>query len=215
MDTYLPFVLRSAPKVCNATTDALERIFNQGGSLVEFILHYLNDFLLGSWPESDSCGKTLDLALQLCHEVWFPVMSEKVVSPSTVIDFLGFVIDTLAMEIRLPHEKLSRMKLMIRTWRYRRSCTKRELLSLIGNLQHTSSVVKPGCTFLRCMIDLSKRQVHLEGRLRLNTEFRADLQWLALFLDSWNGVAIISALCRRPVDAKLSTDASTKGHLHR
>ena len=39
-------------------------------------------------------------------------------------------------------------------------------------------------------------------------QFRADLQWWALFLDSWNGVAIISALCRRPVDTKLSMDAS-------
>ena len=73
------------------------------------------DDLFGTRPESDFCGKTLDLALHLCHEVGFPVMSEKVVGPSTVIDFLGFIIDTLAMEIRLPDEKLSWMKLMIRT----------------------------------------------------------------------------------------------------
>ena len=78
-------------------------------------LHYLDDFLFGGRPESNSCSKTLDLALHLCHEVGFPVMSEKVVGPSTLIDFLCFVIDTLAMEIRLPDEKLSRMKLMIRS----------------------------------------------------------------------------------------------------
>ena len=58
------------------------------------------------------------------------------------------------------------------------------------------------------MIDLSKRQVHLNGHLRLNTEFRADLQWWATFLDLWNGVAIITALCRRPIDAKLVSNAS-------
>ena len=120
------------------------------------------------------------------------------VGPATEIDFLGFVIDTQAMEIRLPEEKLSRMKQLILSWRGKKGCSKRELLSLIGNLQHASAVVKPGRTFLRRMIDLSKRQVHLNSHLRLNVEFRADLQWWATFLDSWNGVAIISVLCRRP-----------------
>ena len=39
----------------------------------------------------------------------FPVISEKVVGLATIIDFLGFIIDNLAMEIRLPDEKLSRL----------------------------------------------------------------------------------------------------------
>lgn len=209
VDTCLPFGLRSAPKIFNAAADALEWIIaDQGRSFLEFILHYLDDFLLGGSPGSDSCGRALDLALHVCREVGFPVMAEKVVGPSTVIDFLGFLIDTTAMEIRLPEEKLRRLKHLIQAWRPRKSCTKRELLSLIGNLQHASSVVKPGRTFLRRMIDLSKRQVHLDGHLRLNMEFRADLCWWATFLDTWNGVSVITALCRRPIDAKLTTDAS-------
>ena len=80
--------------------------------------------------------------------------------------------------------------------------------SLIGNLQHASSVVKPGHTFLCRMIDLSKWQIHLDSHLRLNTEFRTDLQWWVTFLDMWNGVSIISSLCRHRTDAKLVTDAS-------
>ena len=48
----------------------------------------------------------------------------------------------------------------------------------------------------------------MDGHLRLNTEFHADLQWWATFLDSWNGVSVISALCRRPIDARLVSDAS-------
>ena len=90
----------------------------------------------------------------------------------------------------------------------RRSCTKRHLLSLIGNLQHASSVVKSGRTFLRRMIDLSKRQVHMDGHLRLNAEFRADIRRWATFLDAWNGVSVISTLCRCPIDARLVSDAS-------
>ena len=113
----------------------------------------------------------LDLALHLCRIMGFPVMREKAVGPATVIDFLGFIIDTMTMELRLPSEELSCITLFFQSWRSRKSCSKRELLSLISNLQHASSVIKPGRTFLRRMIDLSKCQVHMDAHLRLNTEF--------------------------------------------
>ena len=58
------------------------------------------------------------------------------------------------------------------------------------------------------MIDTSKRQVHLDVPLRLNTEFRSDVTWWALFLDRWNGVSLVTSLCRLPVDHHLTTDAS-------
>ena len=108
----------------------------------------------------------------------------------------------------LPEEKLWRIRRTLHAWRDRRSCSKRELLSRIGTLQHASTVVKPGRTLLRRMIDLSKRQVHLDSHLRLNVDFRADLQWWATFIETWNGVSILSALCKRPIDVKVVSDAS-------
>jgi hypothetical protein len=44
--------------------------------------------------------------------------------------------------------------------------------------------------------------------MRLNADFRADMRWWAAFITSWNGVSIVLALCHRPVDAWLTTDAS-------
>ena len=78
--------------------------------------------------------------------------------------------------VRLPVEKLSHIKQLLQSWRRRKGCSKHELLSLSGNWQHASSVVKTDRTFLQCVIDLSKHQVHLNGHLILNTEFCADLQ---------------------------------------
>ena len=102
MDTCLPFGLRSAPKLFNIVADALEwAIINEAISL------------FGGRPGSEACGRVLDLALRLCREVGFPVMQEKVLGPATELDFLGFIIDTVAMEIRLPEEKLSRIKQLI------------------------------------------------------------------------------------------------------
>lgn len=159
-------------------------------------------------PNSDSCRKSLDLSLCICSQLGFPIMTEKVFGHSTVLEFLGFLINTVAMEIRLPEEKLQHTKSLLRTWLTRKSCTKRELLLLIGSLQHASAVVKPGRVFLRRMTDLSKRQMHLDAPIRLNTEFRVDLRWWATFIESWNGVSTISALCHRPVEAWLTSDTS-------
>lgn len=46
VDTCLPFGLHSAPKIFNATAYVLEWIIaNKGKTFVEFIVHYLYDFL--------------------------------------------------------------------------------------------------------------------------------------------------------------------------
>ena len=92
---HLPFGPRSAPKLFNSVGDALEWVIvDQGGTLVEFVIHYLDNFLFGGHPNSDSCSRVLDLALQLCWATGFQVMQEKVVGPATEIDFLGFIIDS-------------------------------------------------------------------------------------------------------------------------
>ena len=87
------------PLVCdlifNALADAFEWIItDQGASRVEFVLHYLDDFLFVGSPHGNACQESLSLALQLCQELGLPVMQEKVVGPSTVLDFLGIVIDS-------------------------------------------------------------------------------------------------------------------------
>lgn len=105
------------------------------------------------------------LALQLCKTLGVPVADGKVEGPETSLIFLGILLNTVAMELRLLDKKL------IVQWQHKRSCTKRELLSLIGQLQHACRVVRPGRTFLRRMIDLSTCAKELHHHLRLNTVF--------------------------------------------
>ena len=53
VDTALPFGLRSAPKIFNALAGALEWMVRQEG--VQWVLHYLDDFLLVGAPGSGQC----------------------------------------------------------------------------------------------------------------------------------------------------------------
>ncbi len=64
--------------------------------------------------------------------------------PTSVITFLGIIIDTDKRELHLPTEKLQRLIDEVQLWLKKRSCTRRELESLIGALQHVCMVIVPG-----------------------------------------------------------------------
>ena len=100
----------------------------------EFI-HYRDDFQIVGDPGSSECSVALNVALELCGRLGVPIAEQKLQGPTTSLSFLGIELDTMAMELRLPQEKLGQLKVMIQDWKARKSCSKRELLSLIGRLR--------------------------------------------------------------------------------
>ena len=203
LDTALPFGLRSAPKVFNALADGLAWGLSRRGIKV---LHYLDDFLLVGKPEE--CDQALSMSLTHCSRLGVPIAGHKTEGPAAKLVFLGIELDATNGVMRLPTEKLHRLKQEIGSWAQRRSCTKRELLSLIGQLQHACCIVKPGRSFLRRMISLSTVARELHHRIRLNKGFRSDLQWWHRFLPSWNGTGMMSAVARCGFVATVTSDAS-------
>ena len=133
---------------------------------------------------------------------------KKTEGPSTKLVFLGIELDTVSLTLSLPQEKLERLRREIRKWECRKCCTKRELLSIIGQLQHACSVVKPGRSFLRRMIDLSRGVRELHYKVRLNAGFRSDLKWWSCFLPVWNGKELMSSVTRTGPPVVITSDAS-------
>ena len=101
------------------------------------IAHYIDDFVTAS-PGSKECWESKQIMHEVCDEVGLPVEPEKDEGLATIIVFLGLELDTQKLEIRLPPEKLERIKASPASWRGRKACKKRELLSLIGMLSHAS-----------------------------------------------------------------------------
>ena len=110
--------------------------------------------------------------------------STKTEGPATKMVFLGILMDTVSMTPSLPQAKLDRLRAIILQWSGKCSCTKRVLLSLISCLQHACCIIRPGRSFLRHMIDLSRGVRALHHQVRLNAGFRSDL---GCFLPVWNG----------------------------
>ena len=189
LDGMLPFGLRSAPKIFNAVADALEWCVSSRG--VANIFHYLDDFAVVGPPDTESCHQDLMILKQVCTELGVPLAPDKQEGPSTTIVFLGIVIDTVKQELRLPEEKLGRLQASLIEWEKRISCTRKELESFIGVLQHACRMIKPGRSFLRQAIALLSVTKHHYHYVRLNAEFRADLMWWRTFAAHWNGCSLI------------------------
>ena len=115
----------------------------------------------------------------------------KLVGPSTVSTYLGILIDTENMQIRLPPEKLESLKNLLATWSSKVKCKKRELLSLIGKLSFACKVVKPGRMFLCRLIKLSTTVTSLDQYICIDEAAREDILLWVQFIWEWNGVSII------------------------
>ena len=175
VDTALPFGLRSAPKIFSALADGLIWILQSHG--VSPSLHYLDDFLLLGAPNSTNCASALHTTLSICGELGVPIAEEKTEGPTTILTFLGIEIDTVNLQLCLPLQKLTSLLELLRSWcapkshrSMQRSVCKRDLLSLIGHLNHAATVVRPGRTFIRSLIDASTTVKLLDHHIHLSRQ---------------------------------------------
>ena len=201
----LPFGLRSSPYLFEQFASGLHYIIENLGC--SDVIHYLDDYFSCGPPSGNTCNRNLDIMLHACDETGFDVNPNKIVQPTTELEFLGIVIDTNNMILKISEQRLQDTMKELDKWNNKKSCSKRDLLSLVGKLGFICKVVKPGRTFIRRMIDLSKTVKFLHFRIKLNRSFRADLDWWRMFLPHWNGISVI----HREVDTELYTDSSDVG----
>ena len=184
----------------------LSWIVQQSG--VTLSIHYLDDFLTMGPPGSPICHHNLQTFIHTCNRLGVPLALEKVEGPTTCLTFLGITLDTIRMEIRLPEEKLLRIRTEVSRWLPKRTATKREILSLVGLLQHATKVVRCGRTFVGRMYQTAAKVKQLSFFTRLTKEFRSDLYWWHFFLSRWNGLSLLRSSKPGPADYCIQTDAS-------
>ena len=189
IDCCLPFGLRSAPYIFNQYAEALEWILKNHG--IQHVIHYLDDFLIAGKPGSPDCKQSLTHMLHTCQQLGFPIAEGKIEGPDTTLVFLGILMDTIKLEMRLPERKLATLQSLLQRWQRAKKTTKRELLSLIGSLSFAAKVVPAGRIFFRRLIDLSTSVKKLHHRIKLNSSARADIQWWLDFLPTWNGTGLM------------------------
>ena len=108
----LPFGLRSAPKIFSEVADMMVWVLNNAS--IEHLIQYLDDFLFLVTPHSDNGANIIGHECFFSSKFGVPVALHKNEEPAGVIPFLGICIDTIAWELRVPHDKLNYLQKLIK-----------------------------------------------------------------------------------------------------
>ncbi len=172
------------------------------------ISHILDDFIFISRSRS-ICNTNLQTFISLCAQIGVPIKTSKTVLPSTQIEAHGVLIDSQKQEIRLPSDKLQACQSLLLSFAQKKTCTLKELQSLIGTLQFACKAIRPGRAFLRRLINLTLGISKQHHHIRLNAEARADIDCWMNFLCHHNGSSLFLNNTWLSSDAiKLYSDAA-------
>jgi hypothetical protein len=200
----LTFSFRSAPYIFNLFAEALHWILKR--HLPAHICHYLDDFfkILAPHIFPDIVEKALEWSLALGQQLDPRLQPLKVGGPATQPDFLGLDLDSVAMEVSLPAEKLTYLLELLTLWSQRTHCRLHELQELTGFLQFASQVVPTSHAFLRNFYDFSI-EFKLFTRRRIPKLVHQDITWWLCFASEWNSVRFFTP---SRVTIHVHTDAS-------
>ena len=203
VDMFLPFGLRTAPRIFNLFAEALHWVFE---TLHEWnVTHYLDDFLFVFPPHTDitAISHQFDDVLM---EFGLTKATEKD-SDGCIVVHLGFEFDSRNMQVRLPPNKKQRALNAVNALLTASTVTLPMLETTLGFLSHCCQVVPIGRPFLRNLFSqiCRRNSRHHPLRIRLTHNSRNDLRWWLRFLTSWSSISMIQ-LSRTSFD--VATDAS-------
>ena len=205
-DKVLPMGLRSAPYVAQRVTNAIRYIHEQMGY---FLLNYVDDFLGAEFREVAEAA--FQFLQELLQRLQVEVSPEKVVPPTTRIEFLGITFDSQTMSIELPEDKITDIKAELRGWLYKTYATRKEVEQLAGKLQFASKCIRAGRVFISHILGWL-RTMKRGSKYTIPLEARKDLAWWARFMEIYNGYSIMWMNANPKTDAIVASDACLNGY---
>ncbi|XP_063059122.1 uncharacterized protein LOC134452589 [Engraulis encrasicolus] len=203
----LTFGCRSSPHIFNNLSEALCWILLNVCKL-PFVLHLLDDFLLIDFPSIPN-STALDTLRSVFRDVGVPLSPEKTLGPCTSLEFLGIVLDSVAMRASLPEEKLSRIRDICASLSANEIMTKRDLLSLLGHLNFAMRIIPHGRSFIARILDLAHSVPNLADPITLDQGCRSDLSFWLKLINDWNGISFFyNDFAESSPSLELYTDAA-------
>ena len=197
---------RSAAFLCQRVTDAVNYMARMENLN---ILNYLDD--LCGVSDKINADEDFSKLSNLLQSLGLREAVEKSVSPSTKVEFLGVLFDSISQTMQVTPDRMVEIKDLVDSWLLKKRATKQELQSLIGKLSFITKCVFGSRIFIsRLLFSLHglKKQNH---RFKLGSEFKKDLLWWQQFLNVFNGVTYIPDIIWAEPDKNMSTDECLSG----
>ena len=205
----LPFGLNIAPSVFTRLMKPVASFLRKRG--IRLVL-YLDDMLIiGSTPQETR--QFTQMAMDLLESLGFVINKEKsILTPSRLITFLGFTIDSMRMLFTLPQEKVQKLLTLCRQIRSGSEVLLRTLAQLLGLLEsYRQAVWKAPLHFrhLQALLirGLAESNHNYTTQVPLTLQAKGELTWWLQNLAKVNGSPIIHPT----PDLTIFTDASLTG----
>ena len=155
--------------------------------------------------------KAYQALTDILRRVGVDTSEEKILPPTTRLEFLGLTFDSQAMTMEISEEKMSEIRQELDTWLYRTAARRKEVESLVGKLQFIAKCVKAGRIFLSRLIQWI-RTMDRRHLYPVPLEARRDIAWWGRFAHRFNGVSLLWLTKEPGMDMILQTDACPKGY---
>ena len=86
----------------------------QSKLVVNHVSHIIDDFIFDGRRNSSECANYLQKYFDLCKDIGIPIKPKKTINPTTCAPIYGIDLDTNKMEARLPQDKLSEVRGLLR-----------------------------------------------------------------------------------------------------
>ena len=112
------------------------------------LVNYLDDFLFIAFLRW-MCNQQVNVFLDICEKIRFPVSPEKTVWATTSITFLGMLLDTVRQIVCIPEDKISKAIEQINAIlkSRKRKAKVVQIQKLCGLLNFLCRAIVPGCSF--------------------------------------------------------------------
>jgi hypothetical protein len=210
----LCFGLSSAPRLFTKLLRPVVQVLRAAGIRC---VPYLDDVLILA-PTLETCRAQTQQAINLLSHLGFIISSKSQLTPSRQRVFLGMLVDSHNMELRVPKDKLKKFLSVVRQTLRRHdtsSLNLRQLAGVIGKIQALAPAVTPARLLSRHLLFCKNRTLKLHNArpsawnapVQLTEAALGELHQWQTILQTWNGRAIIPPKARRTV----TTDASHFG----
>ena len=155
----------------------------------------------------------LEVLIFLLEALGFIVNKEKsVLCPSQEIEFLGLLVDSQSLQLKLPTEKMKQIRKEAGQLQQKEALSARQLSRFIGKLNAASQAILIAPLFYRNLQGDLQRALFLGDQnydqvLILSTEAREELTWWQTLVPCWNGRTVV----RRQIQTMIQSDASLQG----
>ena len=183
---YYFFVDKCMPFGAAISCSHFQRFSNAVAHVIKCIskadnVNYLDDYLFGAILRN-FCNSQLQLFIDTCDRLKFPISMEKTVWASTRIVFLGLLIDTVLRMVFIPMDKIQKALTMVNWMMRKRTVTIKQLQSLTGFLNFLCKCVVPGRAFNRRLYSLATCGMKDNLHVNVTREVKQDLLLWQIFL---------------------------------